>query len=232
MDFVLFLWEQSITYCNCMNFLSLLIYSTMSWSNPDSTLIISYPTVANVDSTFLNSESILFISDSSLASLDSTFLIVDSTVLISDIQLECQIENDLIDSLVYNGKQMLGTPYKYAGNTSKGIDCSGLIHYMFGSMGANVARNSRDLSQLGHKIGINEVSKGDLVFFKGRNANSKTVGHVAIVVEGSGDEMVFLHASTSRGVVIEKISDTTYFQKRLLFAKRLEYEEILSIDNL
>lgn len=215
-----------------MNLLSILFLSTLSWSNPDSTLILSIPTVANVDTTFLNSESILFISDSSLASIDSTVFSVDSSLTASVIHEEVQIKEKLIDSLVSSGTELLGTPYKYAGNSSKGIDCSGLIHYMFGAMGANVARNSRDLSKLGEKIPIDEVSKGDLVFFKGRNANSNTVGHVAIVVEGSGKEMAFLHASTSRGVVIEKISETGYFKKRLLYAKRLAIEEIITIDNL
>jgi hypothetical protein len=212
-----------------MNLLSILIFSTLSWSNPDSTLIISTPTVANVDSTFLSLDSILFISDSSLASIDSSYLKADSMILISEDHEECKIKSYLIDSLVSSGTDLLGTPYRYAGNSANGIDCSGLIHYMFESVGAEVARNSRDLSRLGQKIPIDEVTKGDLVFFKGRNSNSKTVGHVAMVVEGSGDEMVFLHASSSRGVVIDKISDTTYFRKRLLFAKRLEIEEMFEL---
>lgn len=212
-----------------MNIVSILLLSTLSWSNPDSTLITSIPTVDVLDSTFLNSESILFISDSTLASIDSSFLETDSVILIADVHEECQAKSNLIDTLVSNGTELLGTPYRYAGNSEKGIDCSGLIHYIFDSMGAEVARNSRDLSKLGEEIPMDEVSKGDLVFFKGRNSNSKTVGHVAIVVEGSGDEMVFLHASSSRGVVIDKISDTTYFKKRLLFAKRLELEEMFEL---
>ena len=155
----------------------------------------------------------------------------DSLIIGSFMTDECQVEKNLIDSLLYSGKQLIGTPYRYAGNSANGIDCSGLIHYMFGAVGAEVARTSRDLSKSGYEVDIDQVEKGDLVFFKGRNSKSKTVGHVAIVVEGSGDEMLFLHASSSRGVVIDKISDTSYFQKRLLFAKRLEYEEILTSDN-
>ncbi|WP_107040270.1 C40 family peptidase [Brumimicrobium mesophilum] len=215
-----------------MNLLSIFLLSTLSWSNPDSTLMNSIPTVENVDTSFSLTESILFISDSSLVSIDSVALIVDSSMMASDVHEECQIKSHLIDSLVLCGTELVGTPYRYAGNSSKGIDCSGLIHYMFESMGAEVARNSRDLSKLGEKIPMDEVSKGDLVFFKGRNSNSKTVGHVAIVVEGAGDEMVFLHASSSRGVVIDKISDSNYFKKRLLFAKRLEIEEMFDFTEI
>ena len=135
--------RKKCTYSIYMNLLSILIFSTLSWSNPDSTLIISTPTVANVDSTFLSLESILFISDSSLANIDSSYFKADSTILISDNHEECQIKSHLIDSLVCSGTDLLGTPYRYAGNSANGIDCSGLIHYMFESMGAEVARNSR-----------------------------------------------------------------------------------------
>ncbi|HLV42620.1 MAG TPA: C40 family peptidase [Brumimicrobium sp.] len=155
--------------------------------------------------------------------------VIDSTLIYSDVQLECQIENDLIDSLINNGKELIGTPYKYGGNSTKGIDCSGLVHYIFGSMGADVARTSRDLSQLGHKVEIDQISKGDLVFFKGRNVNSNTVGHVAYVVEGSGKGIVFLHA-TSKGVLLDKMVGNEYYVKRFLFAKRLEYEEFFEFN--
>jgi len=215
---------------NYMNFLSILLLSTLGWSNPDSTLITSFPTVDVLDSTFLNSESILFISDSSLAFVDSASFEVDAEIFIADVQLECQIENNLIDSLVFTGTKLLGTPYRYNGNSAKGIDCSGLVHYMFNSLGANVARSSRELAKLGHEIDINQIAKGDLVFFKGRNVNSKVVGHVAYVVDGEGEEMVFLHA-TSKGVILDKIVKNGYYDKRFLFAKRLEYDELFEFDN-
>jgi len=215
-----------------MNFVSIFLLSTLSWSNPDSTSIVSTPTVENVDTTFSISDSFVFVSDSSLTNIDSKVLISESLVGASAISETCQNEKNLIDSLIYTGKQLIGTPYRYAGNSSNGIDCSGLIHYMFGAVGAEVARTSRDLSRSGYEVDIDQVKKGDLVFFKGRNSKSKNVGHVAIVVEGSGEEMLFLHASSSRGVVIDKISDTTYFRKRLLFAKRLEYEEMFELTEI
>lgn len=146
----------------------------------------------------------------------------------SEIQLECKIESDLIDSLISNGKQLIGTPYRYGGNTPNGIDCSGLVQYIFGSMGADVARTSRSLAELGHEIDMDQVTKGDLVFFKGRNINSKSIGHVAYVVGGEGKKMILLHA-TSRGVILDEMSDMSYYQKRFLFAKRLEYDELFEL---
>lgn len=153
---------------------------------------------------------------------------IDTTHIHSEAQLECQIEEHLIDTLISTGKQLLGTPYKYAGNTEKGIDCSGLLQYMFKSQGGEVARTSRGLAQLGHKIDLEHVTKGDLIFFKGRNVNSNSIGHVAYVIEGSGKEVLLLHA-TSRGVVVDKLHESSYYKKRILFAKRLAYEEIFDL---
>ncbi|PWH86574.1 C40 family peptidase [Brumimicrobium oceani] len=210
-----------------MNLFSIILFSTLNWSTPDSVSIVLTPTVENVDTNFLATESILFIADVYADEEKSSLFMPDSVIQESVIHESFLVKDKLIDTLIFNGTALLGTPYRYAGNSKKGIDCSGLIHYMFESMGTEIARNSRDLSKLGIKVDMDEVAKGDLVFFKGRNSKSKNVGHVAIVVEGSGDEMLFLHASSSRGVVIDKISDATYFKKRLLFAKRLELEEMM-----
>lgn len=146
----------------------------------------------------------------------------------SEVQLECKIESDLIDTLIANGKQLLGTPYKYGGTTKKGIDCSALVQYIFGSMGADVARTSRSLATLGYEIDEEQVKKGDLVFFKGRNINSNSIGHVAYVVGGEGKNMILLHA-TSRGVILDEMSDMSYYQKRFLFAKRVAYDELFEL---
>lgn len=159
------------------------------------------------------------------STLSWTNPVTDSTANNSDVQLECKIESDLIDTLIYNGEQFVGTPYKYAGCSENGFDCSGLVHYIFGTMGADIARSSLNLSHLGYEINFDQVSKGDLVFFKGRNINSSSIGHVAYVVGGKGKDMMLLHA-TNRGVVVDKLSEISYYQKRFLLARRLEYNQV------
>lgn len=163
-----------------------------------------------------------------LSSLNWANPITDSVANNTNVQLECQIENDLIDTLVFNGKKFIGTPYKYAGCSEKGFDCSGLVSYIFGTMGAEITRSSSGLSALGDEVDFDEVTKGDLVFFKGRNINSNSVGHVAFVIGGKGKDMMLLHA-TSRGVIVDTLSDISYYQKRFLFAKRLDYNVVFEL---
>lgn len=143
-------------------------------------------------------------------------------------QHACIVESSLVDALIVQGKSYLGTPYKYAGYSSKGFDCSGLVSYIFGTLGGDLTRSSSGLSRLGEEVDFDQVQKGDLVFFTGRNKNSKSVGHVAFVIGGKGDHMLMLHA-TSRGVVIDNLSEISYYQERFLFAKRLDYSTLFNL---
>ena len=59
-----------------------------------------------------------------------------------------------------------------------------------------------------------DLAVGDLVFF---NTTGKGVSHVGIYI-GNGE---FAHASTSRGVRVDKLSDPYYWGDRYVGAKRV-----------
>jgi lipoprotein Spr len=71
--------------------------------------------------------------------------------------------------------------------------------------GITLKRSANDIFLQAAPVKRNELREGDLVFFK---INSDKVGHVGIYL--SGDR--FVHASTSRGVVISSLNET-YWQK-------------------
>lgn len=130
-----------------------------------------------------------------------------------------------IDAMIKYAKTFLGTPYKYSGTTPSGFDCSGFINYVMGDFGFELTRTSYGLAELGHTVKLSELRPGDLMFFKGRNVNSSTVGHVAMVIEVSEQEIRMIHASTSRGVTIDNFKASSYYIPRFLKAKRLDYGE-------
>ncbi len=135
-----------------------------------------------------------------------------------------EIENEeTINDIVSYAKQFLGTPYKFAGTSPIGFDCSGFIYYVMGNFGFNITRSSYGMAEFGETVRLSEVRPGDLLFFKGRNINSKTVGHVALVVENNGGVIKMIHASTSRGVTIDTFTNNDYYVPRFLKAKRLDY---------
>lgn len=128
-----------------------------------------------------------------------------------------------VDDIINFAKKFLGTPYRYAGTTPSGFDCSGFINYIFGNFGFQLTRTSYGLAELGQTIKLSDIQPGDLLFFKGRNVNSTQVGHVAMVIEVTPDAIKFIHSSTSRGVVVDNFKTSKYYIPRFLKAKRLDY---------
>ena len=144
-----------------------------------------------------------------------TLIIKDS--LISTVPAS----NAPVNEMINYAKRFLGTPYRYSGTTPNGFDCSGFINYVMGNFGFSLPRSSYGIAELGQTIKLADVQPGDLLFFKGRNVNSTSVGHVAMVVEVGPNEIRMIHASTSRGVIIENFKASQYYVPRFLKAKRL-----------
>lgn len=91
-----------------------------------------------------------------------------------------------------------GTPYRIGGSSSIGIDCSGFVQITYREQfGINLPRTTEQQLRIGQRISRAELQPGDLVFF--RNGR-----HVGIYLEGHN----FLHASTTRGVMISSLKNT------------------------
>jgi cell wall-associated NlpC family hydrolase len=115
----------------------------------------------------------------------------------------------------------LGTRYRYGGTTPAGFDCSGFVCYVFGEAGYTLPRSSGEQARMGESVGRNSLQPGDLVFFKGSNSKSKSVGHAGIVTENTGDGTFnFIHSATSSGVRVDS-SESIYWNIRYLMAKRV-----------
>ena len=113
----------------------------------------------------------------------------------------------------------MGAPYKYAGNTSSGFDCSGLVSKVFDENNLKFPRRSEDQSKKGKEISIKEAKPGDLVFFA--TSGGTRVSHVGIVHDiGNKGEVTFIHSSTSKGVIISSLNER-YWNKAYLFARRV-----------
>ena len=120
--------------------------------------------------------------------------------------------------VVANAKQYLGTRYKYGGTTHKGMDCSGLIYVAYQKEHITLPRVSRAMATKGKTINLAKAKKGDLVFFKTSRKNR--INHVGMVTAVKNNIVYFIHASSSRGVVISSLNEK-YYKKRFVKAKRI-----------
>ncbi|MBU5674284.1 C40 family peptidase [Paenibacillus brevis] len=124
-----------------------------------------------------------------------------------------------LDSVIDEG---LGTKYVSGGTSTNGFDCSGFTMYVFSKIGIKLPHQSASQYKMGTAVEKDELIVGDLVFF---NTSGKGVSHVGVYV-GDGK---FAHASSSKGVIISKLSES-YYVKRYVGAKRImstdKYEEV------
>ncbi len=109
----------------------------------------------------------------------------------------------------------IGTRYKWAGNTKKGTDCSGLTGKILKDVyDKEIDRSSHIIADnLKEELNTDNLEPGDLVFFT--TLRKKRISHVGVYL-GEGN---FIHASR-KGVVVSNL-DETYYAKRLQKAGRI-----------
>ncbi|WED28208.1 NlpC/P60 family protein [Vibrio sp. DW001] len=121
-----------------------------------------------------------------------------STKLSNSAQSVFIEESNVIYKQSYNTWQ--GTPYKYGGTNKNGIDCSAFVQAIYlESENQYLPRTTYEQSKLGVEIKLGQAQSGDLVFFK----TGRKERHVGIYL---GDNK-FMHASTSKGVIISRLNN-------------------------
>jgi len=120
-----------------------------------------------------------------------------------------------VRKIVQTADKFMGTPYKYAGMTEAGIDCSGLICQAYEAADIRLPRSSWAMAKSGKSIPIYKVAPGHLLFF--HSYKGKGVNHVAMVSKVSDSEVEFIHATVSNGVRKDKLSDP-YWKERFRMA--------------
>lgn len=112
-------------------------------------------------------------------------------------------------------RKYLGKPYKGTSRYDVGVDCSMFTHDVFRAFnGMELPRTAEDQYKIGKNVPLDRMSFGDLVFF--RTERGKKITHVGIYVGGNE----FIHASTSRGVIISSLREK-YWAKAFVSGRRI-----------
>lgn len=107
------------------------------------------------------------------------------------------------------------TPYRYGGNSTKGIDCTSfVVQVMKEQIGIDLPRSSSFIYNLGNSVSLKKLQAGDLIFF----SRSPQTSVLRVGIYLGNDELVYV--SGQRGVNVVKITDVS-FQKKIVGAKRL-----------
>ncbi|QDX92617.1 NlpC/P60 family protein [Brevibacillus laterosporus] len=114
---------------------------------------------------------------------------------------------------------LYGVPYKAAGKSTSGFDCSGFTGYVFSSLGTKLPASSASQFDMGESVDREDLKPGDLVFF---NTNGTNISHVGIYI---GNNM-FAHSETGIGVTKTSLDDPYYWSKRYVGAKRVAIADL------
>jgi len=130
------------------------------------------------------------------------------------IMLDTTAESISNDKLYYLLDEWMGVPYHFGGNNKEGIDCSSFSGMLYKDLyGSTLPRTSLEQYNISYPVNTDELTEGDLVFFKTGN---RRISHVGIYL-GNGR---FAHASTQKGVTIDQL-EFPYYKKRFVGGGRL-----------
>jgi len=114
-------------------------------------------------------------------------------------------------NLTRSAMRFIGVPYSFGGTSVYGFDCSGYVQHVFAMLGVHLPRTADAQYYAGHAT-KGRMIPGDLVFFQTYEPGPSHVG----IYLGNGK---FVHASSSHGVMVSRLSDS-YWAARYLGAKR------------
>jgi cell wall-associated NlpC family hydrolase len=139
-----------------------------------------------------------------------SFLPVTHAAVKSTYQPQKSTKGDMIANTASKYK---GVPYIFGGASPKGFDCSGFIMYVFDQHNIKLPRTADKQFEKGKFVAQKDLKVGDLVFF---TTYEKGASHCGIYMGKNN----FIHASSSRGVMISALSEK-YWKDRYVGARRV-----------
>ncbi|AUC14121.1 hypothetical protein BTO06_02635 [Tenacibaculum sp. SZ-18] len=127
--------------------------------------------------------------------------------------------NHKIEKVINLAKSFKGVCYRTGGTSRLGMDCCGLVITCFNLVDVGLPRSSSSMSNHGKKIPLDEIAKGDLLFFNIARLKGK-INHVGLVTSVKENEIEFIHSTTSKGVIYSSMTEN-YWKDSFVVAKRI-----------
>ena len=116
-------------------------------------------------------------------------------------------EKDLDNEKLYRFiDTWIGVPYRNGGMDKKGVDCSGFTSLLTKDIyNKQLPRTARSMAEDVKRKFEKDLKEGDLVFF---DFDGQKFSHVGVYLHNNK----FVHASTSKGVIISDLKDQWFYK--------------------
>lgn len=111
-------------------------------------------------------------------------------------------------------RKQLGKQYQWGASGPDKFDCSGLVYYVYGSLGVSLPRVSGQQAGAGKHVDQKELKPGDLVFF---TLNGRGIDHVGIYLGKSK----FVHAPRRYMPVRTDSLNNSWWRRKYKGARRI-----------
>ncbi len=115
---------------------------------------------------------------------------------------EKELNNEKLYRFIDN---WMGVPYRSGGMDKKGVDCSGFTSILEMEIyKRTIPRIAKSMAEIVKRKYEEDLKEGDLVFF---DFQGQKFSHVGVYLHNNK----FVHASTSKGVIISDLKDPWYY---------------------
>lgn len=155
------------------------------------------------------------VSDAQQDTTNGKLILTDTLELIRFYENKgMKVDSCVNQPLYFEVYRWLNTPYKYGGETAKGLDCSGFSNKIYEAVyNKTLEGGSRDIFQKVKPTKIKLAEEGDLLFFKIWKGQ---ISHVGVYLQNGK----FAHATTQSGVIISDLEEP-YYKKYFYKAGKL-----------
>lgn len=111
--------------------------------------------------------------------------------------------SSIAQKVINQARQFLGGKYSWGGSSpSSGFDCSGLIKYVFNSVGINLPRTAAQQGKVGQEISLQQAQPGDVIWFGSKNSPSGQ--HIGLISKIDNGQIYIIDAAGKKLGVTER----------------------------
>lgn len=142
-------------------------------------------------------------------------------VVLKNPDLQPSNANDTLEYSIFDPSAAIARARSQLGKKygQDGLDCSGFMRFITHPFGLWLPYSAKEQLGYGMAISRTDAQAGDLILF----GSGSVASHVGMIISEKNAPIVFIHSSTTKGVIQEKLDALAYWKTKVIGFRRLIY---------